>query len=183
MAIVEAIATAYLEEGELDNETFGVEFTGIPSTYENLRLIVQPRSPNETDAGHLYLYFGTGGGAVDTAGNYDCHYTGVSGSTKISGSQLSTGGIRFYDMVVGRNVAAELFGAAEILIADYANTNKNTTVSCWYGSRTIVASGKVVYQLSGVWDNTAAVDRIKLIPNTDGYARGTSYTLYGEKSS
>ena len=182
MAIVEAIATAYLEEGELDNETFGIEFTGIPSTYENLRLIVSPRSPNETDAGHLHIQFGTGGGAVDTGANYDSHYQGVSGTTILGGSLLNSGKIILYDVVNGRNVMAERFGAVEILISDYANTNKNTTTMGWCGLRTESASKRNM-QYAGVWDNTAAVDRIKIIPNTDGYARGTSYTLYGEKSS
>ena len=182
MAISEAIGTAYLEEGEVDNDTFGIEFTSIPSTYENLRLIVQPRSPNETDAAHLYLYFGTGGGAVDTSGNYDNHYHGVSGTSIFSGSLLNSGYIIFYDSVNGRTVKAERFGAVEILISDYANTNKNTTTMGWCGLRTTSASKRNM-QYGGCWDNTAAVDRIKIIPNTDGFARGTSYTLYGEKSS
>ena len=52
----------------------------------------------------------------------------------------------------------------------------------WYGLRTATASKRNM-QTAGCWNNTAAVDRIKIIPNTDGFARGTSYTLYGEKSS
>ncbi len=182
MAILEAIATAYLEEGELDNETFGIEFTNIPATYENLRLIVNPRSPNETDAGHLYIKFGTGGGAVDSGANYDSHYQGLSGTTIFAGSLLNAGYIILYDVVTGRNVAPERFGVVNILIADYANTNKNTTTMGWCGLRTAAASKRNM-QYGGCWDNTAAVDRIKIIPNTDGYARGTTYTLYGEKSS
>jgi|8_EtaG_2_1085327.scaffolds.fasta_scaffold24860_5 hypothetical protein len=182
MAIVEAIATAYLEEGVEPNDTFGVEFTGIPATYENLRLIVSPRSPNNTDAGHLHIQFGTGGGAVDTGANYDSHYQGVSGTTILGGSLLNSGKIILYDVVTGRKALAERFGAVEILISDYANTNKNTTTMGWCGLRTTSASKRNM-QYGGCWDNTAAVDRIKIIPNTDGYARGTSYTLYGEKSS
>jgi len=182
MAILEAIATAYLEEGVQPNDTFGVEFTGIPATYENLRLIVNPRSPNATDAGHLHIQFGTGGGAVDTGANYDSHYQGVSGTTIFSGSFLNAGHIILYDVVNGATTEAERFGAVEILISDYANTYKNTTTMGWCGLRTTSASKRNM-QYGGCWDNTAAVDRIKLIPNTDGYARGTTYTLYGEKSS
>jgi hypothetical protein len=182
MAILEAIATAYLEEGVQPNDTFGVEFTGIPATYENLRLIVNPRSPNATDAGHLHIQFGTGGGAVDTSGNYDSGYQGVSGTTILGGSLLNAGYIILYDVVNGATNEMERFGAVEILIADYANTNKKTTTMGWCGLRTTSASKRNM-QYGGCWNNTAAVDRIKIIPNTDGFSRGSSYTLYGEKSS
>ena len=72
MAVIEAIATTYLEA-----DAASVEFTSIPATYEHLELRFPARGTDTTAATYytsLNLQFGTGGGAVDTGANYSRHY-------------------------------------------------------------------------------------------------------------
>ena len=84
MAIMEAIATQYLEA-----DAASVEFTSIPATYEHLTLHYTARSAG-SGGGHviMYLQFGTGGGAVDTGTNYSIHY--IRGYASAAGTSVKT---------------------------------------------------------------------------------------------
>ena len=64
MAIYEAIKTTYLEANAAN-----VEWTSIPSTYENLSISISARTTG-TSQKSIELQLGTGGGAVDTGLNY-----------------------------------------------------------------------------------------------------------------
>ena len=77
--------------------------------------------------------------------------------------------------------ASTIYGGGIVDIWDYANSNKNTSVHCSYGSRMDTAAPFVVSG-NGVWDSTAAVTKIKFY-EFNGWQRGCSFTLFGIKSS
>ena len=68
MAVIEAIQTTYMEA-----DATSVEFTSIPSSYEHLQLRWSVRADRAGTVDNIYIQFGTGGGAVDTGGNYSTH--------------------------------------------------------------------------------------------------------------
>ena len=179
MAVIEAIATTYLEA-----DAASVEFTSIPSSYEHLQVRFTARS---TDGSGTYtsvtLQFGTGGGAVDTGTNYARHYmlqAGQVGGGNTGINQIWLGTIENAGSGTGtEHVGRYAAGQAEIL--DYANANKNTTVLGLNG-RHAYWSPEVRFN-SGLWDATGAVDRIKLAPYTGSFVRGSEFTLYGLNSS
>ena len=181
MAVIEAIATTYLEA-----DAASVEFTSIPATYEHLELRFTARGTDTTAATYytsLNLQFGTGGGAVDTGANYSRHYMlqaglvagGNAGINQIWLGTIENAGSGTGTEHVGRYAA----GQAEIL--DYANANKNTTILGLNG-RHAYWSPEMRFN-SGLWDATGAVDRIKLAPYTGSFVRGSEFTLYGLNSS
>ena len=176
MAIIEAIATEYLEA---DSAT--VEWTSIPSTYESLAINAKVRTSDSSQKSIL-LQFGTGGGAVDTGNNYsNCVRYSIS-STNYATANVSADNITIYYIIPSKNDDSNTYGQANIIISDYANSNKNTTIQCNEGRAHV--SGQRVGFTGGVWDNTAAVDRIKITGQSSvSFRRGSEFTLYGIKSS
>ena len=174
MAVIEAIATTYLEA-----DTASVEFTSIPSSYEHLQVRFTARS---TDGSGTYtsvnLQFGTGGGAVDTGTNYARHYMFGNSSTETAGGNTGINQI-WLGTIDNSDANAAMYAAQLVDILDYANTNKNTTVQ---GVNGTLGSPEVRFN-SGLWDATGAVDRIKLAPYAGSFTRGSEFTLYGLNSS
>ncbi len=178
MAIIEAIATKYLE---LDSAT--VEWTSIPSTYESLAINAKVRTPDWSQKS-IYLQFGTGGGAVDTGNNYSICVRYSISSTNYSTTNVSSGELKIYYIIPSKNENGNTYGQANITISDYANSNKNTTIQCNEGRAHPDTNGQRVGFTGGVWDNTAAVDRIKITGQSSvSFGRGSEFTLYGIKSS
>ena len=180
MAIMEAIATQYLEA-----DAASVEFSSIPATYEHLQLRFTARGTDTTASTYytsLNLQFGTGGGAVDTGTNYSRHYLvgplAAGGNTGIN--QIWLGTISNAGSGTGTDHVG-LYAVQLVEILDYTNTNKNTTLVGLNGRHDYWSPE--VRLNSGFWDNTGAVDRIKLAPYTGSFVRGSEFTIYGVKDS
>ena len=170
MAVIEAIATTYLEAAAAS-----VEFTSIPATYEHLQLRWSARSDRGNTYDQSYFRFNN-----DLASNYSHHYMSGYASTVVAGGTATQNTIYAYRLSGSREVAAE-FGTTVLDILDYANTNKNTTI---VGTGGILGTYDEVTFYSGLWDSTAAVTSIWLKPyNGSNFPRGSEFTLYGLKSS
>ena len=170
MAVIEAIATTYLEA-----DAASVEFTSIPATYEHLQLRWSARS----DRGNTYdqAYLRLNG---DTTVTYSTHQMEGYGSTVVAGGVASRNSAFAFRLSGSQSNAAE-FGTTVIDILDYANASKNTTIS-GIGGVNSTYSGVVFY--SGLWDSTAAVTTIWLKPyNGSNFPRGSEFTLYGLNSA
>jgi len=170
MAVIEAIASVYMEQ-----DCASVEFSGIVATYEHLQLRFTARS---TDGSGTYtsvnLQFGTASGAVDTTTTYSRHYMFGNSTTETSGG--NTGINQIWLGTIDNSLPDAAYYAAQwVDILDYANTNKNTTVQ---GVNGTLGSPEVRFN-SGLWDATGAVDRIKLAPYAGSFTRGSEFTLYG----
>ena len=176
MAIIEAIATEYLEA---DVKSF--EWTSIPSTYESLAISLTGRTTASAQTS-IIMRFGTGGGAVDTGTNYYQVTRYSKGSSNSSTQYTSTGFYLFYFLAPSISNSSS-YSQLNMVIPDYANTNKNTTFESNEGRADSNSTGQTVQATGGVWDNTATIDRIKLECQTDNFVRGSQFTLYGIKSS
>jgi hypothetical protein len=172
MAVFEAIATTYLA-----GTAASVEFTSIPATYEHLQLRVSGRQNSAGSAGgNFHIRFNG-----DTGTNYSNHTMQTYGGTSINADGY-TGFAYVYlaGRLSGPTSDAAQYATTIIDIADYANTNKNTTMMAM--SESISASNYLVF-LSALWDNTAAVTTILLYPSSASFARGSEFTLYGLNSA
>jgi hypothetical protein len=173
MAIIEAIATTYLEA-----DAASVTFDDIPSTYEHLQVRISARDVSNDVFESVYLQLGdTGHSPVDTGTNYSrCYMYGTS-STATAAAQTGSS-----DIWLGKIAAATSnsgsYGSLIIDILDYANANKNTSVAGSNSSGT----GTYVRLTGGVWDDTSVVNAV-LIKGNGNVVRGTEMTLYGIKSS
>ena len=178
MAIIEAIDTVYLEA-----DVSSVEFTSIPSTYEHLELTGSTHSDGTAYYESLYVQLGTGGGAADTGTNYSnaqiwSYYSSIGG-----GNSTNNG---YYGLFAAENASGiERYGTGRLLIMDYANANKNYSTFTEMGGAYYNTTSNYTEIAAGVWDNTAAVDRVKVVPYTgsQNLVRGSTFSLYGIKSS
>jgi len=176
MAVIEAIATTYLEA-----DAASVEFTSIPATYEHLTLHYTARSAG-SGGGHviMYLQFGTGGGAVDTGTNYSIHY--IRGYASAAGTSVKTADGTYISAgrIPQEGEPSTEYGITKVDILDYANTNKNTTLQFLTTGH---INGEIGYGGGGWFGGTqGAVDRIKLSMAAN-WVRGSQFSLYGIKSA
>jgi hypothetical protein len=173
MAVIEAIATTYLEA-----DAASVTFSSLGS-YEHLQI----RGGAHTDAagaGYNAFHIRFNG---DTAANYAFHYMrGYNGSNTAATAATGYSYI-FCGLEPGPGGLSTAYGTAIIDILDYRNTNKNTTISYSPAIATGAGGSTEVQFGSGLWDSTAAVTSIVLTPQSGNFTRGSEFTLFGLASS
>jgi len=171
MAVIEAIATTYLEA-----DAASVTFSSLGS-YEHLQI----RGGAHTDAagaGYNAFHIRFNG---DTAANYAFHYMrGYNGSNTAATAATGYSYI-FCGLEPGPGGLSTAYGTAIIDILDYRNTNKNTTM---IGLTESVSSSDYLSFFSVLWDDTAAVTSILLYsPSSASFVADTTMTLYGLNSA
>jgi hypothetical protein len=156
----------------LTSTSTGVTFTSIPSTYTHLQL--RTVSINSTSGNRLIQ---VGSGSVDTGANYGIHELYGSGSSATAGSILSASNIQIFYAPPDASAAA----ASVTDILDYRNTNK-ITVTKTLGGVDLNGSGRITFG-SGFWNNTAAIDTLKVFPASGNFEAGSRFALYGIKGA
>jgi hypothetical protein len=166
----ESIATTVVGSGG----TSTVTFSSIPSTYKHLQLRIIARSSYTNVQDYLGIAYNSDGGA-----NYANHGLYGDGSTA-SALGLASQTENWIQRMAGDSATASVFGAAVIDILDYANTSKYKTERN-LGGFDNNGSGRI-YLASGLWQNTAAINRID-ITSGDGASilQYSSFALYGIK--
>ena len=179
MAVMEAIATTYLEV-----DATSVTFSSLGS-YEHLQLRISAKSDRSASYANDDIKLNLNG---DTGSNYSYRRmmgseAGASADRTSSGSYIKVSSVQSDAGLSG----AENYGAVIIDILDYRNGSKNTTVAGTGGLNRIfsalVGAARAVL-FSGMWNNTAAVTSIVLAPaGSSNFVRGSEFTLYGLNSS
>jgi len=152
----------------LQNITLGsaqatVTFASIPSTFRDLRLVVQPImvASGPVEAGIIFN--------GDTGGNYSRVYAEGSGSSVGSSSQ--SGVTRL--IVLYHN--STLQGNSLVDVMDYSATDKHKTVLSRLNN-TAVLTGMG----AGRWASTTAVNSIQFAAlNGTSFAAGSTFALFG----
>ena len=182
MALIEAISTLRVNNPAAGGVT-KLEFTSIPATYNHLQLACNMKGDSTADA--LSVDVQIGNSSVDTGSNYSIGYmSGQSATTENSGVLVGQTYLRHYDFMYGQGALMyEFFGYMTVLVADYADTNKNTSMQVIGGG--FGRNDSKIQIQANTWDSTAAVTNIKLIPmnGTTNFLHGTEVTLYGIKDS
>ena len=117
MAVIEAIATTYLEA-----DVASVTFSGIPTTYEHLQLRISGKEDYASAGGALGMRFNG-----DTGSNYTYHSMQGSSSTPLGRSSVNQSAIWMYWFATLGNDAAN-YADFVVNILDYRNANKTTTI-------------------------------------------------------
>ena len=182
MAVIEAIATTYLEA-----DAASVEFASIPTTYEHLQLRMNIASDSTISDGVYrewgFVYFNT---STATTNSDYAHHTMLGRATSTSAGGTSPAHHIVIQWIGGTSLGVAHFGSCQVDILDYRNASKNTTTSSPAGSigPGTGSSETAVGFNSGLWDNVAAVDKILLIPDLgSNWRRGSEFTLYGLNDS
>ena len=116
----------------------------------------------------------------DTASNYSDTLVRAYGSSAGSSRNSSNNLMRIRSFPAADNTA-NVFGSAEIYIPSYlANQNKpvgavnqysDTVTDSWEGAT------------AGLWRNTAAITSMSIYPESGSFVSGSSFYLYGIRSS
>jgi len=173
-----SIASTTVGSGGASN----VEFTSIPATYTHLQIRgIGKYTDTADDRTFLKVEFNS-----DTGNNYARHLVGGNGSSSFVDGVASTtarAGARLISSRTASPSYAHMFTAYIIDILDYTNTNKYTTVRTLGGFDTNGGSFQEVVLGSFLWQNTAAITNIKLLPGSANLAQYSQFALYGIKGS
>lgn len=150
-----------------------IDFTSIPSTYSDLCIKLSARS-NKTDTDQLFTVGFNGSTSNSTSRNVQ-----GDGSSAVSGTSATL----IFMIGDGNNSTASTFGNCEIYIPNYANTSYNKSSSMDGVSETNATNVGSIFQ-TGLWSNTAAINRVTLTPNGGQtiLQYSTAY-LYGVKNT
>jgi len=141
-----------------------VTFSSISSSYTDLVLIVNMSSTTNA-ANYLYMQYNG-----DTGSNYSTTIVGGDGATAVS--------VRFanrtnFNIDYSATPKTER-GNRIINIMNYANTSTYKT-----GIVRSTRAGGGTDAIVGLWRSTAAINEIKLTCDSDTFATGSTFTLYG----
>ena len=135
-----------------------ITFASIPATYRDLDLVID--GTISAGGGEVVRINFNGDG---TSGNYPAVFMDGNGSTTTS----STDNRRFGLMYPTRtNIIAQL--------NDYSTTDKHKT---WLSRANGPANA--VFASAGRWANTAAITSISIFPDANGFATGSTFSLFG----
>jgi hypothetical protein len=149
-----------------------IDFTSIPSTYTDLLVKISGRS-NNTGSFANYLRFNS-----DSGNNYLWrNLYGYNGATY---SDASGGGISYVwgGYTNNSSLTASAFGNSEIYIPSYLSSNYKS-VSADGVMETNAANGVSLGIGANLWNNTAAITAITLLPSVGNYAQYSTAYLYG----
>jgi len=164
----DAIATVTVGSGGAAN----IEFTSIVNTYTDLVILASTRSTSggATD-GSVYFNGDT------TAANYSRRVLYGDGSAAASASVSNA---RFL-IVNADGTTASTFANSLIYIPNYTSSNNKSVSS--EGVEENNATGAIAAMNAGLWNNTAVINAIRLVPTSGNFAQYSTATLYGIKNS
>jgi len=151
------------------------DFQSIPSVYQHLQIrcvLRTDRTSNAADGFTVRLN-------NDTASNYSWHRLSFYGASSTAGAGSSVSLMSTWvDVITGPSATSSIFGVAVIDILDYASTSKNTTIRTFAGNDRNGAG--IVALASGLWNSTAAVNRITVAPLAgSNFVQYSTAALYG----
>ena len=159
----EAIATVTVGSGGAST----IDFTSIPSTYTDLKLVLSGRSTSSGTVASIKF------------NNSSANFSGIwlvgTGSSALSGTGAD------YFRINWSASTSNTFGNTEIYIPNYAGSNNKSFSSD--GSSENNATEAYANFIAGLWSQTTAINQITLTPNAGNFAQYSTATLYGIKNS
>lgn len=152
-----------------------ITFSSIPSTYKHLQIRCLART-NRTSGATDYLKLRYNS---DSGSNYAIHLLYGNGSS-VTALGFSSQSENWIQRAASDADTSSVFGGVVIDLLDYANTSKYKTMRNLGG---IDGNGSgLIYLASGLWQNTAAISTITILPGEGtSINQYSSFALYGIK--
>lgn len=174
-AFFDPAATWLIQRTTLTNSTtYDVTFSNIPQTYQHLQLRIRARGTTAayTRLGRIY---NINGGSV-TCADHRLEGNGTSASANANTGLTYVNCFR----PSAASATSNVFGVAIIDIHDYTSTTKYKTVRSFAGIDNNDTNGTVELD-SGLIMTTNALTSFTLTIQTDNFASGSTFALYGFK--
>jgi hypothetical protein len=157
-----------------------IEFTSIPGTYTDLKLVLSSRKASGSETYEpIWMTFN---GATDRY--YEILLYNAGGGTGSVSHQNSLARLEWLAGGTGGGATASTFGNSEIYIPNYTSSVGKSVSGDWVSESN--SSSPWQGLSAGLWDPTsnAAITSIKLFHSTAGnFAQYSTATLYGIKNS
>ena len=148
-----------------------IDFTSIPSTYTDLKLVASTRTSQTQPNDDITLKFNT------SAANFT--YRILQGTGSSAGSY--NGSTARGGPTDGNTATSNTFGSFEMYIPNYAgSTNKSFSIETVQENNNSTAYAELGADL---WSQTAAINAISLLPAGPLFLQYSTATLYGIKNS
>lgn len=160
-----------LNEVVLGASTTSVTFSSIPQSYQHLQFDWLARGDNAAAQQFIIEL-----NSDFTLANYNSEYFAAGGSTNQVPSNQNMGLIGY---LPGTGVMAGQFACGRTHFPVYAGT---TAVKCYHSETfTPVVSNATIQLLiaAGYWNNTAAINTARFLPNIGNLIAGTVISMYG----
>ena len=159
-----------IETQTLDSAAATVTFSSISGAYTDLVLVCSGKS-NTANLDYTRIRVNS-----DTGSNYSRTYLGGNGSSAYSGRDTSA---TSYLDGIAPTTASGIYAPTIFNLQNYSNTTTYKTILSKGGSAN-ASTGAVV----GLWRNTAAITSIDISNiNSNSFASGSTFTLYGIKAA
>lgn len=168
-----ALATVTVGAGQLTT----VEFSNIPSTYTDLKIVMSARVVRTTDArSGSRLWFN--------------NTTSLWGSFRVAGYDANSviadaGGSSYYDQPqpTAGQATANTFANIEYYIPQYAGSQSEKTIYSLGTTENNSTSSWIMDFGNGRWTSSNAITNIKIDGNGHNFGQYSTFTLYGIKNS
>lgn len=172
----ESIATVTVGSGGQST----ISFTSIPSTFTHLQIRTFARTTRNSSTGDFYaIRFNSDSGANYIVG----HQLYGDGTTTGSFFNGASGNQIYIERIPALNSTANVFGAINIDILDYKNTNKYKTTRALGGWDNNGTTSQIAFA-SGAWMSTTAISSISITSGTiSNFVEYSSFALYGIKGA
>lgn len=148
------------------------DFQNIPATFAHLEVRFSGRGTFNAANDSILIRFNN-----DSATNYVIHRLYGDGSSVGSQAFLTQTYVICGDMPAATASSSSTVGVSITSILDYANTNKNKVARVLAG-RDENGSGYAWFN-SGLWLNTAAINRVTVLAANGSFTAGSRADLYG----
>ena len=162
----------------LGGTTASVTFSSIPSTYNDLKLVVSARG--DTVAYPVTINLKLNG---DTGGNYSYTYL-VGNSSATASSRISSNSVDNAPQMSGASSTASTFGAFEIYIPNYNSTGNKPFFGIYVNeTNDTTASHAEILPVAHLYRGGSGISSITLTPASGNFVQYSDFYLYGIKNS
>ncbi len=147
-----------------------IDFLAIPQNYTDLVINYSIRGGNASVVDGIFLRFNSD----LTTGNYSNRRIYGSGASAVSDTSTAP---MFYN---GSSSTSNTFTNASIYIPNYVGS----TYKSWSGDAAHENNATTAYVtfVAGLWNNSSAINSIKMIPENNTFSQYSTATLYGIKA-
>lgn len=149
-----------------------IDFTSIPSTYTDLVLKLSCRINTSADREGVFLTFNNNASSYSFRRVYGFDSGNSASDSASSQSSIAVGN------TTANNATSNTFGSHEIYVPSYAGSN-NKSINVEAIAENNSSSSWQVTMTSGLWSNSAAINRITLTPGSGTFIQNSTATLYG----
>lgn len=172
--LLDVAGMVIIEDKLLAAPAASFDFTSIPQTFHHLHIVTVMRCDNAASGMEVRYRFNG-----DAGGNYAVQLLLVGGASASGFNGGDTAVSARMGMCTGAAAPAGSFGFGVAEIPNYRSTVAN---KCCYGfgSARVGGANPVSIEQGGCeWKNTAAINRITILPGLGNLVAGSRATLYG----